>query len=265
MFYEDLLKRFTEMSKQVIGDNLIGIYLHGSLAMGCFNPAKSDLDLILIIENDVPKDMKLEFLQNVVKFNEEAPKKGIELSIVKREFCKPFVYPTPYELHFSKTYVDRVKENPKDYIEQIIGTDKDLAAHFTIISKYGVTLYGAPIDEVFCEIPKDFYIDSILYDIENAREDIMSNPMYVTLNLCRVLAYLKDELVLSKKTGGEWGISSLPDEYIPFVSSALHSYINDEIMDIASEYKSDVSTGFADYMLTQIRQEITLQNINLKI
>ena len=120
MFYEELLTRFVETSKSIFGDNLVGVYLHGSLAMGCFNPQKSDLDLILVVENDIPKDTKLEFLQKVVKFNEEAPQKGIELSIVKREFCKPFVYPTPYELHFSNTYVDWVKENPEDYIEKII-------------------------------------------------------------------------------------------------------------------------------------------------
>lgn len=265
MFYEDLLRRFTEMSKRVLGDNLIGVYLHGSLAMGCFNPIKSDLDLILIVGNDVSKDIKLDFLQNVLEFNKEASKKGIELSIVKREFCEPFTYPTPYELHFSNTYVDWVKENPEDYIEKIIGTDKDLAAHFTIINKYGVTLYGAQINEVFGEVARDYYVDSIWYDIENAREDILNNPMYVTLNLCRVLAGLKDGLVLSKKTGGEWGISILPDEYIPFVNHALRCYLNDETMNVDSKDKSDVAIGFADYMLMQIRQEIILQNIDLKI
>ena len=265
MFYEELLTHFVEMSKYIFGDNLLGIYLHGSLAMGCFNPQKSDLDLILVVKNNISHARKIEFLKNVVKFNEEAPQKGIELSIVKREFCNPFVYPTPYELHFSNTYVDWVKEKPEDYIEKIIGTDKDLAAHFTIINKFGIALYGAPISEIFGKVPKSSYVDSIWYDIENAREDILSNPMYVTLNLCRVLAYLKDELVLSKKTGGEWGISHLPDEYIPFVNHALHCYLNDETMKVDSKDKSDVAIGFADYMLMQIREEITLQNIDLKI
>lgn len=33
------------------------------------------------------------------------------------------------------------------------------------------------------------------------------------LNLARVLAYLKDGLVLSKKEGGEWGINHIPEMY----------------------------------------------------
>ena len=40
-------------------------------------------------------------MRHVVNLNEEAPEKGFELSIVRREYCNPFAYPTPYELHFS--------------------------------------------------------------------------------------------------------------------------------------------------------------------
>ena len=34
MSYDDLLLRFVQMSKDVLGENLVGIYLHGSAAMG---------------------------------------------------------------------------------------------------------------------------------------------------------------------------------------------------------------------------------------
>ena len=46
---EELLNRFISESKRIIGDDLAGIYLHGSLAMGCFNPDRSDIDLIVVI------------------------------------------------------------------------------------------------------------------------------------------------------------------------------------------------------------------------
>ena len=44
-----LLNRFVEQSEEILQDNLTGIYLHGSAVMGCFNPAKSDLDLIVVV------------------------------------------------------------------------------------------------------------------------------------------------------------------------------------------------------------------------
>ena len=247
MYYEELLTRFTDMSKALFGENLVGIYLHGSLAMGCFNSQKSDLDLILIVEDDITAEQKKAFIRNVVRFSEEAPEKGFELSIVKREFCDPFVYPTPYELHFSNTYLELAKTDPDAYIEKLHGTDKDLAAHFTIINHYGVPLYGASVSEVFGAVPKEDYIDSIWFDVENAPEDILENPMYMTLNLCRVLAYLKDDLVLSKKAGGEWGVQFLP-EYAEFVGEALRCYETDK----AVEIDPSQAVRFAENLLCKI-------------
>lgn len=248
MVYENLLLRFAEMSKHIFGDNLVGVYLHGSAAMDCFNPQKSDLDLILVVEHDIPDSDKLAFMGNVVKMNEEAPAKGIELSIVKKEYCNPFVYPTPFELHFSCMHLQWIKENPEDYVKKMHGTDKDLAAHFTIIRRFGIVLYGAGIKEVFGEVPAKDYMDSICADVENACEEILDNPLYVVLNLCRVLAYLREDLVLSKKAGGEWGIKTLPREYHALIENALECYATDREMKVESELAKD----FAKQMLAQM-------------
>ena len=250
MVYEDLLIRFTEMSRATLGDNLIGIYLHGSAAMGCLNPQKSDLDLILVVEKEIPDAAKLEFMRYVVKLNEEAPAKGIELSIVKKAYCDPFVYPTPFELHFSCMHLNWFIENPSDYVEKMKGTDKDLAAHFTIIRRYGIVLYGAGIEEVFGEVPAKDYIDSLWFDVENACEDIVENPLYVTLNLCRVLAYLQEGLVLSKQAGGEWGIRTLQGKFHSLIKTALECYKTDRKMTVDKELALD----FASQMMVQIRK-----------
>lgn len=249
---EDLLFRFSKMSSEILGSNLVGIYLHGSAAMGCFNPQKSDLDLILVVKNGISNAVKMEFMNHVVKLNEEAPKKGIELSIIKKEACNPFVYPTPFELHFSRMHLKWFRENPKAYVEKMSGTDKDLAAHVTIINKYGIVLFGEKISDVFGNVPESDYIDSIWSDVKAACEDILTDPMYMTLNLCRVLAYLQENLILSKKAGGEWGISALPQQFHVFLRQALLCYDTDEKMVFSSETALD----FANYMLLQIKQRL---------
>ena len=53
MLYQDLLNEIVEQSKQIFEEELIGVYLHGSMAMGCFNPNKSDIDLIIVIRNNI--------------------------------------------------------------------------------------------------------------------------------------------------------------------------------------------------------------------
>lgn len=103
---------------------------------------------------------KLAFMEQVIKLNREAPKKGIEMSIVKRSVCNPFLYPTPFELHFSNAHLNWFLEKPQDYIAKMNETDPDLAAHFTITRAYGKVLYGAKISDVFGTVPKEDYIDA---------------------------------------------------------------------------------------------------------
>ena len=269
MPYGDLLLRFTEMSRDVLHENLIGVYLHGSAAMGCFNPQKSDLDLILVTESGLSRDVKMEFMKNALRLNGEAPSKGMEWSIVKKEVCRPFLYPTPYELHFSMAHLNWFQENPDDYVARMQGTDKDLAAHFTIIRQYGITLYGQDIDQVFGAVPRQAYMDSIWSDVENAYEDIAADPVYIALNLCRVLAYLQEGLILSKKAGGEWGLRTLPEEFRPFLWAMLQSYISGEtrpfLQTMPQSYISgetvpggqtdpDIRAKYAQYMISQIQK-----------
>lgn len=247
----ELLSRFTKMSKDVFRDNLVGVYLHGSAVMGCFNPEKSDLDLSLVVNNTIPSTVKLEFMEKAVRFNEEAPQKGFEWSIVKKAVCRPFLYPTPFELHFSNSHLKWFQKNPEDYIQKMQGVDRDLAAHFTIIKHQGRVLYGEKITEVFGKVPKEDYIDSICSDVENACEDIISHPVYIVLNLCRVLAFLQDSLILSKKAGGQWGIRSLPKEYQPVIQNALESYRGSTEVSLFSE---ESIQQFAVYMVSQIEK-----------
>lgn len=144
----ELLADFIKNSKNILGNNLTGIYLHGSAAMGCFNDKKSDIDLLVVVKNDISKEIKRQYMDMVVTLNREAPSKGIELSIVKETVCKSFIYPTPFELHFSIAHLNWYLSNPEDYIDKMNGTDKDLAAHFTIVYHRGKTLYGREIKSV---------------------------------------------------------------------------------------------------------------------
>ena len=148
------------------------------------------------------------------------------------------------------------------------GVDKDLAAHFTIIGRFGISLYGKPIPQVFGPVPREDYTDSIVFDIEGAKEDILENPVYIILNLCRVLAYLKggecageepaasaaspEPLILSKKGGGEWGLRFLPRGFRGLIETALVCYRDGTDMTVQAEE----GECFAEYMLTEIRKNL---------
>ena len=142
-----MAERFAERSAEILGENLVGVYLHGSAAMGCYNPAKSDLDLIVVTGESPDDDCKRAYMDMVMEIHallsgKDAGHSGIEMSIVRRDACNPFVYPTPFELHFSAMHQEWYRRDPEDYIRKMKGTDKDLAAHFTVIRHRGRCLAG---------------------------------------------------------------------------------------------------------------------------
>ena len=76
---------FVKESKELLGCNLVGVYLHGSAVMGCFNEKKSDIDLLVVVNGGISDEIKRRYMDMVVKRNAEAPGKGIEMSIVRKE------------------------------------------------------------------------------------------------------------------------------------------------------------------------------------
>lgn len=252
MGYQKLLDHFSAFTQECFGDQLTGIYLHGSMAMGCFYAGKSDIDLIVIIERDIPVLQKIAFLNQMIQFNGIAPAKGLELSVVKRKYCRPFLYPTPFELHFSPMHLPWIQKDPLRYVNSMVGTDKDLAAHFMMINQYGKVLFGERITNVFGEVPEEDYADSIWADIEAAEIDIVTKPLDVILNLCRSFAFFKDRMYLSKLEGGRWGLLHVPSKYRSLISQALRAYCSDDLLQIESR----TAKCFAAELLAEIRQEI---------
>lgn len=245
---KDILNKIANEYYSILGDNLVGIYVHGSLAFGCFNPNKSDIDFIVVVNNPPTIEEKEGLIKTLLYLLPDAPSKGYEMSVVLFRFCNNFIYPTPFELHYSIDHLQHCKNNLREYCSSMNGTDKDLAAHFTVIKNVGYTLMGKHITEVFGNIPNVHYLDSIEVDVKNAKEDIIKNTVYIILNLCRVLAYKNDSVILSKEQGGLWGISNLPNEYIELISKSLKSYKSD----IDENFDREKLLNFCDYMIDNI-------------
>lgn len=217
-----LLKEIVTQYRAILGGNLVGMYLHGSLAFGCFRWEASDIDFLVVTQAPPSPDEKLALLRVLSGLERSAPPKGFEMSVVLERECLHFRYPTPFELHYSNAHATRFQSDPAAYCAAMHGTDPDLAAHFTVIRSVGRALWGKPISAVFGDVPREAYLRSILADVSGAENDVAS--VYIVLNLCRVLAYAQDGMVLSKAQGGRWVLAHLPQADARSVSAALASY-----------------------------------------
>ena len=242
--------RFVRLSREILQGNLTGVYLHGSAAMGCWQPEKSDLDYIVVVKEEMEDSVRRSFMDRLLALDAEGPAKGIEMSIVAKDVCNPFVYPTPFLLHYSRGHTAWYLRDPEDYIRHMKGTDQDLAAHFTVIRQRGVCVYGLPVDQAFGEVPEEAYLDAIWYDVGGAEEEIAENPMYLILNLARAVAFRETKTVLSKREGGEWGLKNLPETWHPLLRAALREYEGET--DVA--YDPALAGEYAACMLQRFRQ-----------
>lgn len=246
-----ILDRIKTSYQKILTHELTGIYVHGSIAFGCFNWDTSDIDFLVVVRDTLSFHTRMELLKVLLDLEPQCPPKGLEMSVVPESVCRDFQYPTPFLLHYSKAHHDRCAADLQKYCLDMHGADKDLAAHFTVIRKAGIAIYGKRIPDVFSEVPKEDYLDSIRYDVADAAKEIGKNPVYMILNLCRVLAYIRDGKVLSKKEGGQWGMENLPEGYQGLISGAAYSYCNNRPFPMNLE----ACQGFAGYMIKQIFPE----------
>lgn len=264
----EILDRINNEYSRILGENLVGIYVHGSIAFGCFNWNKSDIDFMVVVDKALTLAEKEALIRVLLELDAgecacgardaedsvgyscgACPPKGLEMSVVQAKVCRPFVYPTPYELHFSNSHKEQYRADICGYCKKQQGVDPDLAAHFTVIHDCGIVLAGKPISEVFEPVPVEAYLDSIKNDISGAETEILENPVYIILNLCRVLAYIRERKVLSKAQGGDWGCENLPEKYREIVAAARSYYSgNNTVMTGSPEALCE----FARFMLGEI-------------
>lgn len=244
---EAFLQKVVSAFELVLKDNLAGIYLHGSLAMGCFNPERSDIDLVIVVKEKLSKEEQRLITRHVLILNDLSGCKGIELSIVLESCAREFVYPTPFEYHFSEYHRERYQADPNYLCGGF--EDPDLAAHFTVLYHRGITLYGYSIQELLQPVERTYYVQSILNDIGEAAKEIMDSPVYYSLNLCRVLFYLREGIVSSKQEGGEWGLRVLPEKYRSMINACLEEYSGQGRQ---TEWDDKQLVEFAEYMQNEI-------------
>jgi streptomycin 3"-adenylyltransferase len=96
------VERFCRDAHEILIGNLVGIYLHGSLAMGCFNPARSDIDLLVVTERPMTVATKRDVVRMLLRVS-NVPR-PIEISFLSRAQLAGWRYPTPFDLHYGEDW-----------------------------------------------------------------------------------------------------------------------------------------------------------------
>src|SRR5688572_9537303 len=122
------VENFVGELRALRGTNLIGIYLHGSFAMGCFNPRQSDLDLLVLIDQNMAAASR-KAMAALVLASSNHPR-PVEISVLTQSHLHPWRYPTPFAFHYSESHRAQFEQGDWKFP---VSVDPDLAAHITII------------------------------------------------------------------------------------------------------------------------------------
>lgn len=200
----EILNHLSSEIKNLLGENLIGIYLFGSLAYGDFNPGSSDCDLIVITQTSI-RPNELVLLKNMhQQTSERNPKwrERLECSYTPIEMLKNIMPP----------------KEPRPYFGGGIFYDEAPYGNEWIINNYlllesGVALLG-PSFKTLCHPIDIFEVQkACIRDLFQEWEPKISDEKwldnshyqsYLILNLCRILYTVLCKATTSKKISSEW-------------------------------------------------------------
>ncbi|QSO54269.1 DUF4111 domain-containing protein [Alicyclobacillus curvatus] len=223
-FVNDLITDIT----RICAGTFTGGYLHGSLAMGGFNPQSSDIDILVVTNRSVTLADKRHLAELFLE--RSGHPYPIEISILTEQQLLDWKHPSPYEFHYSEMWRTKYELaltlGSQEFFDHRGNQDVDLAAHLTVTKERGICLSGKPISEAIPFIPREHYLDSILSDFHNCLDNIIETPIYSVLNLVRVYLFAKAGLVSSKIEAGEWALLNLPEEFEPTIQKVVEKYSN---------------------------------------
>ena len=229
---ETQLDELVEDVRDVVGEDVVGVYLHGSLALGCFNPALSDIDLLVVTRRALTPEQR-QALGPVLSRSGR-----IEISFLTARSLRPWRHPAPFDLHFSWNQGRLVGP----------GEDYDLAAHVRVTRHAGVALLGPPPAEVFPEVPWEDYEDSLRRDLAWSRNN--ATELYGVLSPARIWATLTTKEIHSKESGAAWALERSPADFRPLLERALEMYLTG---DEQHAFEREEVLRFADFVTAQLR------------
>ncbi len=173
-----------------------GAYLHGSAALGGWVAARSDVDILLVVSDEMDAGRVRAVGELLVAADAGCPGAGLEVSLVTADQAARPRPPHAFLLHGG---------HDRDGLRLVYGTevggDPDLIMHYVACREAGVTLYGAPARELIGPVGRGAVLGYLASELDWGIEH--GTESYAVLNACRALEFLDGGRVVSKVAGGE--------------------------------------------------------------
>jgi predicted nucleotidyltransferase len=196
--------------QRILGDQLVGLYLYGSLSSGDFDPASSDVDFLAVTQGILADDV----FERLRVMHEQVAASGL-----------------PFADHLEGSYIPREalrRYDPANALHPTIGNDWPFQLGFhdanwiierAIVRERGVVLYGPPPETLTDPVsPEQLRVATCqqLADVWRSRIEDPDWPRaglysaFAVLTLCRALYTLRHGAFCSKPVAAAWAAQTYP-------------------------------------------------------
>ena len=199
---------------RVLGPVLVGVYLHGSAALGGWSAERSDVDLLGVVATSLDRRAKQVVSARLNHPSLVCPAEaGLEMSLVTAAVAADPPRRPPFERHVT------TGPSPQLHLGGPAATDPDLLLAFAVCRRAGVAVAGPGPVEVFAEPPRMWLLERAAAELRWAVRH--GTFAYRVLTACRAWRYLEDDVLGSKVESGHWARFRLGDDDTPPGAVAL--------------------------------------------
>jgi hypothetical protein len=210
-----------------LGDAVLSVILHGSLTLGDFTPARSDIDLLVIVGDPLIDDELVALREAVAAVRDDAPCR-VDLRVVTRATAAAPARASAMEAAFTLGPCRTIE------VETRIA-EPDLVPEFSIARAHGRSLAGPAPEAVIGPVPIECVLEvgeRQLAAWERLTDDADHAELMV-LTACRVWRFAVERAHCSKAAAARWVLERDPS--LGAVEDALRQRTIDPASPIGSE------------------------------
>jgi len=193
----------------ILRDNLFGIYLCGSLARGCYHPATSDIDIV-VITRDINSESNI---FPILQVHEKADAAIDAVFLTENQMSVD---------EFPATVDFLVKPISGYRIIRPADGDRDLLLQRQDVYEAGVALIGPTPQMAVRPVPWALLMKSFDFLFPNIIPHF-KNPV---LMLCRIAYAYEHRMLSSKCEAGRWAAKAFDGDWESVIQAALDEYMN---------------------------------------
>jgi hypothetical protein len=227
------------------GESLAGVILHGSLTLGDYVPGRSDVDLLVVVDDPVTDTQFAALTAAANEKRSQAPARADLRVVLRRVAAAPTPLP-PMEayVHIGPSGVHGERRHPGE---------RDLVVEFSMCRAHGRSLWGPVPAELIGPVPAEWVLnvgDAQLQEWQAIGDDPEHAELTV-LTACRIWCFAEEGCHCSKTAAGEWALGR--DRTLPVVRDALRQRLVDPTFPIDAEQVSDL-LGLVRARLAELRE-----------